>query len=186
MHRALTLVAACALLALSGEADAQAAKTPSPLMTELFGAAAGKAKAQACFTRVYAGDHLAAHPKQNVRDMVLLLEKSPDADAGNVLNARVGVHFRRLGSEFETGGGCGIRDDGKAVHCGVDCDGGEIDVEVKDAAAVYVKIPDGARLWDPASDSENAPKKARFGPDDTVFKLTRANLRECLKTLAKQ
>ena len=184
MIRAALCLAACLLAPLA--AHAQSAKPPSPLMLEIFGKDAGKAKAQACFTRVYDAAHLAAHPQQNVRDMVLLLEKSPDADVGLVMNARVGVHFRKLGARFETGGSCGIGADGQAVRCGVDCDGGQIDVDVRDGQTVLVKIPDGARLWDPKRDDNDTPRRARFGKDDTLFKLSRADLRACASVLSKQ
>jgi hypothetical protein len=185
MFRTLAIAAFFGISVISGAALASDADN-SPLVKALFGKLAAKGKTSVCFTRVYTPAHLASHPQQNVRDMVILMSAEKDADAGGVYSTHIGVHFRKLGSVFETGGSCGIGEDGKAIHCGVDCDGGSMDVELKDAETIYLKIPDGARLWQPGSDDDN-PAKARFGSDDKIFKLTRASgTSQCMKVLGKQ
>ena len=59
------------------------------------------------------------------------------------------------------------------------CDGGHIDVSVKDGQSILVSIPDGARTWDPES-GEEPPASARFGLDDKLFRLDRTDLKTCL------
>jgi hypothetical protein len=66
------------------------------------------------------------------------------------------------------------------VHCGVDCDGGSIDVAIKDTKSVLVSIPTGARIWRAGSDNDSDQAK-RFGTDDKVFRLDKAALTECLR-----
>ena len=180
-----TVCAAILLTAAAGTAQATEAAS-NPLVKALFGADAGKAGASACFTRVYTPAHLVSHPQQNVRDLVILMSAVKDVDAGSTYSTRIGVHFRKLGSAFETGGSCGLDDNGKSIHCGADCDGGSMDVALKTAQTIYLKIPDGAAVWRPGTDAEN-PVNARFGSDDKIFKLTRAaNARQCMSVLGKQ
>ena len=184
MFRTLGLAAFFTMSAFGGAALASDAES-SPLVRALFGKIAAKGKTSACFTRFYTKEHLASHQQQNVRDMVILMTAAKDADAGLTFNTRVGVHFRKLGSTFETGGGCSLDEDGKTINCSPECDGGSMSVELKDAQTIYLKIPDRARLWRPGT--EDNPENARFGEDDKIFKLTRApGTRQCAAGLPKE
>jgi hypothetical protein len=152
----------------------------------LFGRAASGTEMRACFNRVYDTAHLAQHPRQNVRTMLLLVKTGADPDQPSYA-LRLGVTFRNSGAHFESAGGCGsIHDAGEAggsaavAHCGVDCDGGSIDVAIKDAKSVLVSIPTGARIWRPGSINENDHSK-RFGSDDKAFRLDKVVLTECLR-----
>lgn len=186
MFRLLAVAALLALASAGGPAQASDTDTPA-LVRALFGKAPGKGKTSVCFTRGYTPAHLASHPRQNVREMVLLLTSTRDPDVNAVYSTRVGVHFRKAAAPFETGGGCGIGGDGKTISCGVDCDGGSIGVEARDARTIYVRIPDGARLWQPGKDDEDSPSRKRFGSDDKIFKLTRAaGARQCMSALGKE
>ncbi|MBV8473321.1 MAG: hypothetical protein JO107_17150, partial [Hyphomicrobiales bacterium] len=49
----------------------------SDFVARLMGAPPGKTAAFACFTRVYDPAHLAAHPQQNVKTMMLLAVADP-------------------------------------------------------------------------------------------------------------
>ena len=91
----------------------------------------------------------------------------------------MGVRFREISTPFQTSGGCGTVDGKKGLSCGIDCDGGEIDVTVRDQDSILVSIPDGARTWDPES-GETPPANARFGLDDKLFRLDRTKLQDCL------
>lgn len=149
----------------------------------LFGKDPGKDKAYACYLRRYDAAHLKSHPKQNVGDMTLFVDSSDDADSGRQYSLTIGVHFRKKATLFEAYGGCRPSADGKsALTCGIDCDGGRIDVEVKDADSILVAIPDGARTSDPNGD--DAPPNARFGADDKLFRLDRAKLQDCLPVIS--
>jgi hypothetical protein len=120
--------------------------------------------------------------------MQLLVKVNQQPDGTNY-GVRMGVTFRKSGTHFESAGDCSsIHDRTEAgdkagvAHCGVDCDGGSIDVAIKDAKSVLVSIPDGARIWRAGSngdDSGNA--RQRFGADDKVFRLDKVALTQCLR-----
>lgn len=143
------------------------------------------AESFACFNRVYDPAHLATHPQQNVKTMTLLAVVDPTNP--DDVQLRFGVTFRSRKGMLETNGGCGIVRDEKGAptnattaHCGVDCDGGAIDVTLKTDGNVLVGIPAGARLWKPGSDSPDDNVHGAFGPDDKLFRLDRAALDQCL------
>jgi hypothetical protein len=176
--RALTAPLACAAALLAVSSLPALAASDKDLA--LFGKDPGKGKAYACFIRHYDATHLAAHPKQNVGDMTLFVNSSIDADGGRQYELEIGVHFRKRPTLFQLSGACGGSAGGKtALSCGFDCDGGRIDVRVKDAQSILVSIPDGARTWDPSS-SEDPPADAKFGTDDKLFRLDRTSLHDCL------
>ena len=129
--------------------------------------------------RHYDGAHLAAHPQQNVDDMTIFVNSFVDPEAGRQYLLEMGVRFREISTPFQTSGGCGTVDGKKGLSCGIDCDGGEIDVTVRDQDSILVSIPDGARTWDPES-GETPPANARFGLDDKLFRLDRTKLQDCL------
>ena len=62
----------------------------------------------------------------------------------------------------------------------MDCDGGSIDVAIKDAKSVLVSIPAGARLWRAGSDDDSGNARKRFGADDKLFRLDKVALTQCL------
>jgi len=163
------LAASCAGAAAGRDAD-----------IALFGRDPGDQPAYACYTRHYDPAHLAGHPKQNVVDMMLFVDGYIDANYGRQYSLAIGVHFRTSPTLFQVAGGCEISTDGKnTLGCGIECDGGHIDIRVKDANAILVSIPDGAATWDPESENE-PPEDARFGVDDKLFRLDRTTLTDCL------
>ena len=147
------------------------------------------AESFACFNRIYDPAHLASHPQQNVKTMTLLAVVDP-ANPDEV-QLRFGVAFRSRKGMLETNGGCAVVNDenGKptsatSAHCGVDCDGGAIDVTLKGDGNVLVGIPAGARLWKPGSDNPDDNVHGAFGSDDKLFRLDRAALDQCLPLAA--
>jgi hypothetical protein len=160
-------------------------KEDQAFQQRLFGRTASGTQIHACFSRVYDPAHLAQHPRQNVRTMLLLVKANSESDQP-AYALSLGVTFRKSGAHFESAGDCGsIHDAGAggsaaAVHCGVDCDGGSIDVAIKDAKSVLVSIPTGARIWRAGSNNDSDEAK-RFGADDKVFRLDKAALTECLR-----
>jgi hypothetical protein len=150
----------------------------------VFGKVAAGGKLYACYTRTYDKAHLASHPKQNTKDMALFVN-SIDDESGQYL-LTIGVHFRKSSKLFMVSGGCSQSDDGKGtLSCGIECDGGQIDVSVKNETSIHVSIPYGARTWDPESDEE-PPANARFGTDDKLFRLDRAGLKDCLGVITDE
>jgi hypothetical protein len=187
-HRIAMLAAlTAAIVGASFGARAGGSPEDEAFQNKLFGRAVGdKQTIHACFNRVYDPAHLAQHPRQNVRTMRLLVKASQDSDGTNY-GVRIGVTFRKSGAHFETAGDCSAIHDNTAdkagvAHCGVDCDGGSIDVAIKDAKSVLVSIPVGARIWRPGSDDdEPGNSRKRFGADDKVFRLDKVPLTQCLE-----
>jgi hypothetical protein len=167
-------------------ARAQESKDDEAFQQRLFGRALGGGQLHACFSRVYDAGHLAQHPRQNVRTMLLLVRANAESNQPKY-ELRLGVTFRKSGARFDSAGDCGSIHDTSDVggsagvaHCGVDCDGGSIDVAIKDAKSVLVSIPHGARIWRAGSDNDSDEAK-RFGADDKAFRLDKVGLTECLR-----
>jgi len=157
--------------------------TADEFTARLMGRAPGNGETVACFSRVYDGAHLAAHPKQNVRSMVLKVAVGRD-DPGKY-SLTIGVDFRNTKRPFETSGDClnpEAQPDANGafgVHCAVACDGGGIGVALKDNGSVLVSIPEGARVWRQDANSDET-RRGAFGEDDKIFRLDRADPRQCL------
>jgi len=188
MRRALpaALTAAFVFAGANFSASAQESKEDESFQQRLFGRTLDGRQIHACFSRVYDDAHLAQHPRQNVRTMLLLVKADSDSDQPRY-GLRLGVTFRKSGAHFDSAGDCGSIHDTNDVggsagvaHCGVDCDGGSIDVAIKDAKSVLVSIPNGARIWRAGSDDDRDRVK-RFGADDKVFRLDKMALSECLR-----
>jgi hypothetical protein len=188
-HR-IALLSALTAAIVGASFSARAGESPEDeaFQKKLFGRVVGdKQTIHACFNRVYDPAHLAQHPRQNVRTMQFLVKVSQHPDGTNY-GVRMGVTFRKIGTHFESAGDCSSIHDraeagGKATaaHCGVDCDGGSIDVAIKDAKSVLVSIPVGARIWRPGSDGDEPGNvHQRFGADDKVFRLDKVALTQCL------
>jgi hypothetical protein len=181
-------VLAIAITCVNFAARAGGSPADDAFQKRLFGRALNAKPGHACFSRVYDAAHLAQHPQQNVRTMLLLVRGNAESGDEPSYGLGMGVTFRQSGTHFESGGNCGsIHDDsdapgsGNVAHCGVDCDGGSIDVALKDATSVLVSIPEGARLWRAGSDSEaSGNARKRFGADDKVFRLDKVPLTQCL------
>lgn len=185
---------ACLVIAMLAFTPAITARAESPedaaFAKKVFGKAPGKQPASVCYARVYDAAHLAAHPRQNVRTMNLLVSTHLEDDGSRGYGLRLGVQFRRSDQKFQTQGDCGSIHDETAppgapaqIACGVECDGGALDVSVRDDRSVRLTIPDGARLWRPgrADDDETDSKTRRkFGADDKLFRLDPAPLTLCL------
>lgn len=170
---------------------ATAAQAGAVSDTTLFGKDPGDLRAFACFTRHYDEAHLKAHPKQNVTDMTLLVDSTYDYSADEPSRSYalgIQVNFRKVDKPFDVSGSCSSSAGDEPLHCGVDCDGGQIDVRLKDANSILVDIPYGARIYDPSQPLDADPDagvapEAHFGPDDTTFLLARTSLKTCLDLL---
>jgi hypothetical protein len=82
-------------------------------------------------------------------------------------------------------GSCGsIKDsaaqDVRSIPCAVACDGGGIDITIKDENAVLAAIPEKARLWRADGGDDSTHEGHRFGADDKLFLLQRTALKDCL------
>jgi len=179
MRRAL--VACISLLAIQAGAGVAAAQSD---VVKIFGRDPGDGAAHACFVRRYTKAHLGSHPDQNVTAMTAFVSRQDGPDGYYAVSMQ--VKFRQLDKPFQVSGSCSESSDGKqALGCGVECDGGSLSVRVKNEQSVLVEIPNSVRLFDPLATSEfdDLPKGARFGSDDKLFRLDRADLRDCLPVI---
>lgn len=147
-------------------------------LTDLVPAETGAA---ACWQRIYDAPHLAAHPDQQVAAMTLSLNFAAYDDTDP------GMHYfgmdvtLRDGRRGETGGACRTNDDGR-VNCGVECDGGGVQIRLR---------PDGSLLADLeaygfirvegecASSGEGSSFSLEPGLDDKQFLLHPADGKLC-------
>lgn len=145
-----------------------------------------KAKTYACFVRRYDADHLARHPHQKVTSMKLLftselIEGNTELDR----NFRLGLTYRHKRGAYDSSGSCNYfrpddRKDKDEIRfgCGVDCDGGGIDIAMKDDNTVLVRV-ERVRIWQNNKVDEETSDELVAGKDDAIFRLDRANLEEC-------
>jgi hypothetical protein len=150
----------------------------------MFAKPPGK-KAYACFVRRYDPDHLAKHPQQKVSAMKLLMtaEIPPEEQTTNY-SFRLGLKYRHRSGDFDSSGSCGHfvpEDAGDEIRfgCGVDCDGGGINIAInKDDQSVLVRL-DRVRIWQHNKPDEEAGGDLEAGKDDSIFRLDRVGLEEC-------
>lgn len=174
----MTMLRSTAFLFLASLAAPGIAQAAGDDITRIFSGKSGLEAASACFSRHYTREHLASHPDQNVVSMTGFVSRQGDEEDYYSVSLR--IRFRGVDKDFDVSGGCSQSDDGKkALGCGVECDGGHLDVRVKSKDAILIDIPDQVRLYDP-DESESRPEGARFGTDDKVFRLDRAALKDCL------
>jgi hypothetical protein len=183
----LLFIAALAGLCCGARACAAFGEEISDRFVErLFQHAPTNGKLSACFKRTYDDTHLAQHRLQSVRSMVLLATSAVEEEQ-RTYEVRMSVIFKNHPVPFETQGSRGaLKADSndttsaRKVQCGIDCDGGSIDVALQDEDAVLVSVPDGARLWRAGSDGSSEQSTPRFAADDKLFRLGRTELSTAL------
>lgn len=151
----------------------------------LFAGALAPKTTYACFVRAYDAEHLAKHPKQKVSAMKLLVtaEHPPDDKVTNY-SFRLGVKYRHRPGDFDSSGSCShviAENTGGEIRlgCGVDCDGGGLDVAVsRDDKSAVIRL-ESIRIWLHNKPDEDAEHSLVAGADDKVFRLDRADVREC-------
>jgi hypothetical protein len=140
----------------------------------------------ACFTRAYDPAHLAEHPQQKVSAMKLLLtaQKYPEDNEMNY-SFRLGVKYRSKSGNYDSSGDCGhgkfvdVHSNEAMLGCGVDCDGGGINVALANSdKAVIVKL-ERVRIWKDKNYDEDAAQDLVAGADDKTFRLDRTSLSDC-------
>ena len=142
-------------------------------------------KAYACFMRRYDAEHLAQHPKQKVAAMKLLVEAEiPDGETQLAYSFKLGVKFRHRAGDFQSFGYCNhaVADDKSGdirFACGVDCEGGGINVALsKDDNSGIVRLQ-RIVLWKGNDPRDEASDALEAGADDRIFRLDRVENSEC-------
>jgi hypothetical protein len=142
-------------------------------------------KAYACFVRRYDPDHLARHPKQKVSAMKLLVSTEiPEDEKTLNYSFRLGVKYRHRSGDFDSSGFCNhvvAEDAGNEMRfsCGVDCEGGGIDVALsKDDKSAIIRL-ERIRIWQNNKPDDEAEDSLVAGADDKIFRLDRTDTGEC-------
>jgi hypothetical protein len=185
---ALTIAASAAAASLAGIGPSHAQETidktkATAFDNRMFAGPLGQ-KTYACFVRRYDSRHLAQHPKQKVSAMKLLVtaENPPEENTTNY-SFRLGVQYRHRAGKFDSSGYCNhvvAEDKGNETRlgCGVDCEGGGIDVAMKDDQSAIVRL-ERIRIWERNKPDDEASDALLADADDKVFRVDRADVRQC-------
>jgi hypothetical protein len=185
---AFTLAASTAVATLAGigpglAQDAIDKAKAAAFDNRVFAAPLGQ-KTYACFVRRYDANHLAQHPRQKVSAMKLLVtaENPPEEKITNY-SFRIGVKYRHRPGNFDSSGFCShvlAEDNGHEIRfgCGVDCEGGGINVAMKDDKSALIRL-ERIRIWERNKPDDDASNDLVAGADDNIFRVDRAELREC-------
>jgi hypothetical protein len=178
----LAISAAGVILAHAEEGGIDKAKAAA-FDVRMFTKPPGK-KTYACFVRRYDPDHLARHPLQKVSTMKLLVTAEIPPEEKITYSFRLGLKYRDRSGDFDSSGSCNHfvpEDRGHEIHlgCGVDCDGGGIDVAMsKDDKSAIVRV-ERVRIWQNSKPDEELSDALVGGVDDKVFRLDRVDTSEC-------
>jgi hypothetical protein len=141
-------------------------------------------KTYACFVRRYDAAHLAQHPKQKVSAMKLLVtaEDAPEDKTVNY-SFRLGFKYRHRTGNFDSSGFCShtVAENTSGeirLGCGVDCEGGGIEVAMKDEKSALIRL-ERIRIWERNKADDDASNDLVAGADDKIFRVDRADLHEC-------
>ena len=174
-----TIIGAHACLAQDGVDKAKAVAFDA----KMFAGPLGQ-KTYACFVRRYDATHLAQHPKQKVSAMKLLVtaEDAPE-DKTVSYSFRLGFKYRHRTGNFDSSGFCShivAENSGGEIRlgCGVDCEGGGIEVAMKDEKSALIRL-ERIRIWERNKADDDASNDLVAGADDKIFRLDRADLHEC-------
>ena len=170
-------------LAVVMSATGVAAKaTPSdidPFTKNFFGRAMARGVNFACFARVYDAKHLAGHIRQNVTDMSLLARF--DTETPYYYALILGLHLRKSRELRMTAADCSThRNDGATeIECSAACEGGPVDIKLKNDGSVWLTFPHNASIWSPNEAGDTVVKPTGLGADDLLFRLDRAAGAQC-------
>jgi hypothetical protein len=174
----LSVIAALTFAALTGVAHADEAdkvrettKAEADAFNARLYAGMPGDKSYACFVRRYDAGHLARHPKQKVASMKLLVSAETDREDKQLHNSfRLGFRYRHRHGDFDTSGSCGShavllsQGDEVRMGCGVDCEGGGIEVGLsRDNKSAIIRL-EQVRVWQnnkPDDEAEQSLLSAR-------------------------
>ena len=184
--RVLLALVAATLLSNAAFAYEEVDKAKGAEFTKrMFAVPLGPKTTYACFVRTYEAEHLARHPKQKVAAMKLLVTAENVAEDKTVnYSFRLGVKYRHRPGNFDSSGSCShvfADDTGKEVRlgCGVDCEGGGLEAAMsKDDKSAIIRL-ERIRIWQNNKPDDDAEDALVAGADDKIFRLDRADNREC-------
>lgn len=185
-HACLSLALILGLSA-GGHAAAQAIEPGKE--GELTNFVPPQAGARACFRRIYDAAHLKAHPKQAVTEMEFRIayyihdpdEFAPKGQRNYYFELQARLRDAKPKTPLSAMGECRPTADGKAIFCGVDCDGGGVNVKRSGDGKILVDLEAVGRLRmtsDCGEDGDSA-FELTSGTDDKRFLLSRRPDAEC-------
>lgn len=186
---ALAVVAALAATAPLA-AHAQDALDPAKAAAfdkRVFAGRVGE-KAFACFVRRYDATHLKQHPKQKVSAMKILVTAGNPPGEPTAYTYRLGVQFRNRPGNFDGNSSCShfvAEDAGNEIRfsCAVECGGGGLEIALsKDDKSAIVRL-ESIAIWD-RKHPDGEGETLQGGADDKVFRVDRADSKECAELLA--
>jgi hypothetical protein len=195
MNRVFTLAALTViLLSLATSSPGHAEDGAEPIDpakvatfdTRMFGTPLSTKAAYACFVRRYDRGHLEQHPRQKMAEMKLLV-KAQDLpkEQSSAHSFQLGVKYRNRKTAYDSSGYCrhtvaAVDGDELRFGCGVECDGGGIEVALpKDNKSATVRL-ERVRTWRHSSNPDpESGKDLVAGDDDKMFRLERADTGEC-------
>ena len=165
----LPLLIACASQAAAG----------SQLKT-LFSAHPTVSPVHLCLAHHFDADHLAAHPRQNITDMLVYIgQRQGEQDGFVYYTVNAQLKFRDSRQRYTVSGECGRKVGEVApIGCGIDCDGGGYELSLRTDGAVDWAITSALRLGEPDSDAPETT--VGFQVDDTRLVLHQTGLNDCL------
>ncbi len=169
-----------AAIAFFCAAEAAAAPDVDSFAKKFFGPTLGPGVNYACFARVYDAGHLAKHPRQNVTEMALLARL--DAAEPSYYALTLGLRLRKARALRTTSADCSAHGgrDGATIECSAACEGGQVDIKLKDDGSVWLTFPHNGGVWSPTEAGDPVVKPTGLGPDDLLFRLDRASGRACV------
>lgn len=182
------------LLTLAVGAAQAEPPAPESFAKSLFGkGVTTNDKAYACFVRRYDAAHLARHPEQKVKAVVLLVTgetkvTNPEEfkEVGPYSNYvfRVGVRLRDRAGAFESTGYCGhprVTEEAPGTFrlaCSIDCDGGGIGIAMANKDKATLVSLTRMRIWQ-EDNRDDEGSDLNGGADDRLFRLDRADIEDC-------
>lgn len=164
-------------------ADAGAGFAADTQLEELFARFPAAPTENVCLVRHYSAGDLAAHPKQNVNDLLVYVGKRQGEQDGFVYyNVSARLRFRDSKQNFTFSADCGRKAGEIApIGCGIDCEGGGFEVALNTDNTVALTITSSIRLSSP--DASGLSETADFKADDVRFVLRQTSLGECLPVI---
>ncbi|TAI62412.1 hypothetical protein [Bradyrhizobium sp. Leo170] len=142
-------------------------------------------KTYACFVRRYDASHLAQHLKQKVSAMKLLVTaENAREEKTTSYSFRLGIKYHHRTGNFDSSSFCGhvVTEDARneiRFGCGVDCEGGGINVALsKDDKPTIIRL-ERIRIWNRDKPDQEAEDALIAGADDKIFRVDRADAEEC-------
>lgn len=147
-----------------------------------------QAGARACFGRVYDAEHLKAHPQQQVTEMQFRIayyihdpdEFAPKGQRNYYFEVLTRLRDQKQAKPLTAMGECRPTEDGKAIICGVECDGGGVTVKRSGDGKIMVDLEAMGRLRMTADcGDEEDGVELTSGADDRRFLLSKIPQAEC-------